>query len=165
MRAQITATTQDLKAVDYSDAIVLNLYIVTSDNSETLIDESVSFREMRNKLFQAMYTTDLLSGNFSSISKIKKGSSFHPIKLLGWTDGTGDDQEYEDVCMKLYVRGDSANQIMKDVFKALPLVQHPVSIRIRLKDGRVVTINQGFPRLGGWKSEYMEFAKKFVMKH
>ena len=166
MRAQITATTEDLGALDYTGAEILNFYMTTSDTGETVFDKPVTFYKLRTHLFQAMFTKDLLSGNFSSLSMTRKGVSFHAQELVGWSDGTGDGRDYDGLCMTFYIRHDSANDTMKEVIRALPLVQEPVSIRIRLSDGRIVTINENFPRWGGcgWNPSHVEFAKKFVMK-
>jgi hypothetical protein len=167
MRAQITTSVQDLEKLDFTNAKVENFYMIDIETGETISDEPVSFRQLRNKLFQSMYTVNLLSGKFPAVSTTNKGVSFHPTEFVGWCDGTGDGDEYNGVCLNLFVRDDSANVMMKDVFKSLPLLVCPVSIRIRLQDGRVVTINEGFPShnsWGGWKSDYVEFATKFVMK-
>tara|TARA_R100000908_G_C3754934_1_gene149293 strand:- start:1333 stop:1833 length:501 start_codon:yes stop_codon:yes gene_type:complete len=166
MRAQITTSVQDLEKLDFTNAKVENFYMIDIETGETISDEPLSFRQLRNKLFQSMYTVNLLSGKFPAVSTTNKGVSFHPTEFVGWCDGTGDGDEYNGVCLNLFVRDDSANVVMKDVFKSLPLLVCPVSIRIRLQDGRVVTINEGFPSHNscGWKQDYVEFAKKFVMK-
>jgi hypothetical protein len=166
MRAQISASIQDLENLDFTNAKVENFYMITIDTGEIVVDGPVSFRQLRNKIFQAMYTVNLLSGKFPAVSTKNKGVSFHPTEFGGWCDGTGDGDEYNGVCLNLFVRDDSANVVMKDVFKSLPLLVYPVSIRIRLNDGRIVTINEGFPSHNscGWKSDYVEFATKFVMK-
>ncbi len=53
------------------------------------------------------------------------------------------------------------------MFKALPMNHlYSCSINITLKDGRRVTITKNFPnkqRTLGWKPEYVDFARKFVM--
>lgn len=166
MRAHISATIHDLENLDFTNAKVENLYMIAIDTGETIVNESVSFRQLRHRVFQGMYTVNLLSGRFPAVSTTNKGVSFHPTDFVGWCDGTGDGDEYNGVCLTLFVRDDSANVIMKDVLKSLPFLINPVSMRIRLNDGRVVTINEGFPSHNscGWKSDYVEFATKFVMK-
>ena len=167
MRAQITTTAQDLAALDYTGAEILNFYMNTSDTGENVYDKPVTFYELRNHLFQAIFTKDLLSGNFSSLSTTKKGVSFHPQEMVGWGDGTVEDHDYDGLRMTFYIRRDSANNTMKEVLRALPLVQESVSIKIKLSDGRIVTINENFPRWGGcgWNPDYVTFANKFVMPY
>lgn len=69
--------------------------------------------------------------------------------------------------MKLYMYDKNANSVMDDVFKALPMNHlYSCSINITLKDGRRVTITDNFPntqRTCGWKPEFVDFARKFVM--
>jgi hypothetical protein len=160
MLAQITATTQDLRSIDYTDAKVTNLYMVNIGDCDVAINEPVSFQDLRKHILQTVYTPDLLKGKFG-IYKTPKGDHWHPIELVGVVDGT----EPRDV--ELYMYHKNANDVMKDVLKALPMNQlYSCSINITLKDGRKVTINHEFPntqRTCGWKPEFVDFARKFVM--
>jgi hypothetical protein len=168
MLAQITATTQDLRSIDYTDAKVTNLYMVNIGDCDVAINEPVSFQDLRKHILQTVYTPDLLKGKFG-IYKTPKGDHWHPIELVGVVDGTEprDVELYDGVCMKLYMYHKNANDVMKDVLKALPMNQlYSCSINITLKDGRKVTINHEFPntqRTCGWKPEFVDFARKFVM--
>ena len=138
MIGQITTTPQHLKEIDYADARITNLYITTLDTSEEVINEATNWSDLRKHIFQCMSTPDLLSGNFSSVTE-------------NTTRG---------------IRSSSANQIMHDVLKALPMIKYACSIAITLNDGRKVTINENFPinnTWNTWKASYIEFAKKFVM--
>ena len=165
MRAHITTTTHDLENLDFSGSKIERFYMIAVDTGETVVDGPVSFQEMRNKVFQGMYTVDLISGKFPAVSTRKRGVSFHSTEFVGWCDGTGEGDKYNGVCLTLFVRADSANIVMRDVFNALPLLVYPISIRIRLNDGRVITINEGFPSHNscGWVPSYVDFASRFVM--
>lgn len=168
MLAQITATTQDLRSIDYTDAKVTNLYMVNINDCDVVINEPVSFQDLRKHILQTVYTPDLFKGKFG-ISKTPRGDHWRPIELVGVVDGTEPREVdmYDGVCMKLYMYDKNANGVMDDVFKALPMnYLYSCSINITLKDGRKVTINHEFPntqRMCGWKPEYVDFARKFVM--
>ena len=90
-------------------------------------------------------------------------------EFVGVVDGTEPEEVemYDGVCMKLYMYDKNANGVMDDVFKALSMNHlYSCSINIKLKDGRNLTINHEFPntqRTCGWKPEYVDFARKFVM--
>ena len=169
MRAHITATPQDLHAIDYTHAKITNLYIVNIDDCSEIINKPVSFAVLRKYVLQSLYTPDLLKGNFGLSLKFKGGSNWKPVEFVGYTDGTDQNltDKYDGVSLTVYMYGKDANAIMRDVFRALSMNDSTsVSINITLKDGRKVTINENFPntqRTLGWKSDYVEFANKFVM--
>ena len=168
MIAQITATTEDLRAVDYTDAKVTNLYMVSIDNCDVVINEPVTFKDLRKHILQTIYTPDLLKGGFGT-SETPKDTHWHETKFVGVVDGTDPEEieMYDCVSLKLYMYDKNANGVMDDVFKALPMNHlYSCSINITLKDGRRVTITKNFPnkqRTLGWKPEYVDFARKFVM--
>lgn len=168
MIAQITATTENLKSIDYTDAKVNNLYMVNIGDCDVAINEPVTFQELRKHILQTVYTPDLFKGKFG-ISDSPKGEHWYPIELVGVVDGTEPEEveKYDGLCMKLFTYNKNANDVMNDVFKALPMNHlYSCSINITLKDGRNLTINHEFPntqRTCGWKPEYVDFARKFVM--
>jgi hypothetical protein len=168
MLAQITATTEDLRSVDYTDAKVTNLYMVNIGDCDVAINEPVTFQELRKHILQTIYTPDLFKGKFG-ISDSPKGEHWYPIELVGVVDGTEPEEveKYDGLCMNLFTYNKNANDVMNDVFKALPMNHlYSCSIAITLKDGRKVTINENFPinnTWNTWKASYIEFAKKFVM--
>ena len=168
MLAQITATTEDLRSIDYTDAKVTNLYMVNIGDCDVVINEPVTFQELRKHLLQTIYTPDLFEGKFG-ISDSPKGEHWYPIELVGVVDGTQPEEveKYDGLCMKLFTYNKNANDVMKDVLKALPMNHlYSCSINITLKHGRKVTINDEFPntqRTCCWKPEFIDFARKFVM--
>ena len=168
MLAQITATTEDLRSIDYTGAKVTNLYIVSIDDCDVAINEPVTFKDLRKYILQTIYTPDLLKGGFG-ISETPKGNHWHETEFVGCVDGTDPEEVeiYDGLCMKLYMYDKNANGVMDDVFRALPMNHHySCSINVILKDGRRVTITDNFPnteRTCGWKPEFVDFATKFVM--
>ena len=72
MLAQITATTEDLRSIDYTDANVTNLYMVNIGDCDVAINEPVTFQELRKHMLQTIYTPDLFEGKFG-ISDSPKG--------------------------------------------------------------------------------------------
>ena len=77
-------------------------------------------------------------------SKTPKSENWYPIEFVGVVDGTEPEEveKYDGVCMKLFTYNKNANDVMKDVLKALPMNQlYSCSINITLKDGRKLTIN------------------------
>ena len=169
MIAQITTTTEDLRAIDYTHAKVKNLYMVILDDNSTVIDDSVTFDKLRKNVFQCLYTKDLLDNFNVSIKSADVPKHWKPYDFLGCSDGT--DTEWSDFIdnagLPIYMPSVDANRVMRDVFRALPMCKFAAfSIKIKLHDGRDVTINHNFPntsRTSGWKTKYMDFARKFVM--
>ena len=136
-----------LKSIDYTGARVKNISLY--DNCAKFADvSSPSFQELRKGIFMGIETPDLLSGAFSCITdKPNKGVSFKKHDdFCGWM--CPDDYEYDDgECMTLYIRNSCANEIMKDVFKALDgdewskrLYKFGCHIDIVLKDGSELSI-------------------------
>ncbi len=164
MLAQITVKTEDLRTIDYTDAKVTNLYMVNIGDCDVAINEPVSFQDLRKHILQTVYTPDLLKGKFG-ISKTPKSENWYPIEFVGVVDGTEPEEveKYDGVCMKLFTYNKNANDVMKDVLKALPMNQlYSCSINITLKDGRKLTINHPGETCE-WKPEFVDFARKFVM--
>tara|TARA_R110001599_G_scaffold335798_1_gene553095 strand:+ start:89 stop:601 length:513 start_codon:yes stop_codon:yes gene_type:complete len=169
MIAQITATTEDLQSIDYTNAKVTNLYMVNINDCDVAINEPVTFKDLRKNILQTVYTPDLLKGGFGISETPKDKKHWHETEFVGVVDGTEPEEveKYDGVCMKLFMYDKNANGIMDDVFKALPMSHlYSCSINIKLKDGRNLTINHEFPntqRTCGWKPEYVDFARKFIM--
>ena len=121
MRSTMTIDIQTLKKINYTGGSVDRLVIHDHgrDYSEF---SSISFQELRRKIFWGIETPDLLSGIFSSISDIpNKGKSFKKYSnqdFCGWM--CPEDYKYDDgECLTLYIRNSSANEVMKDVLMAL----------------------------------------------
>ena len=149
MRSTITTDIQTLKKINYTGGSVDRLVIHDHgrDYSEF---SSISFQELRRKIFWGIETPDLLSGIFSSISDIpNKGKSFKKYSnrdFCGWM--CPEDYKYEDgECLTLYIRNSSANDIMKDVLMAFSgqswserLFKLRCTIEITLADERNIKI-------------------------
>ena len=169
MIAQITTTTEDLRAIDYTHAKVTNFYMVILDDNSTVLDESVTFDKLRRSVFQSLYTNDLLEEFNVSNKPADVPKHWKPHDFIGCSDGT--DTKWSDFIdnagLPIYMPSVDANRVMRDVFRALPMCKFAAfSIKIKLHDGRDVTINHNFPntsRTSGWKAKYMDFARKFVM--
>ena len=73
MRAQITATAQDLDALDWTGSKITNLYMVNIDDCYEIVNKSVSFADLRRYILQSLYTPDLLRGNFGLSMKAMAG--------------------------------------------------------------------------------------------
>ena len=142
-----TTLTQDLKKIDYTGARVKNITLY--DNCAKFEDfSSPSFQELRKIIFMGIETPDLLSGSFSCITdKSNRGTSFKKCDdFCGWM--CPDDYEYCDgECMTLFIRDSSANEVMKDVLKALDgnvwaqrLYKFGCHIDMVLKDGSELSI-------------------------
>ena len=149
MRATITTDIQTLKKINYTRGSVDRL-VIHDHGRDYLEFSSISFQELRRKIFWGIETPDLLSGIFSSISDIpNKGKSFKKYSnqdFCGWM--CPEDYKYEDgECLTLYIRDSSANDIMKDVLMAFSgqswsvrLFKLRCSIEITLADGRKIKI-------------------------
>jgi hypothetical protein len=149
MRSTITTDIQTLKKINYTGGSVDRLVIHDHgrDYSEF---SSISFQELRRKIFWGIETPDLLSGIFSSISDIpNKGKSFKKYSnrdFCGWM--CPEDYKYEDgECLTLYIRNSSANDIMKEVLMAFSgqswserLFKLRCTIEITLADERNIKI-------------------------
>ena len=149
MRSTITTDIQTLKKINYTGGSVDRLVIHDHgrDYSEF---SSISFQELRRKIFWGIETPDLLSGIFSSISDIpNKGKSFKKYSnrdFCGWM--CPEDYKYEDgECLTLYIRNSSANDIMKEVLMAFSgqswserLFKLRCTIEINLADERNIKI-------------------------
>ena len=113
-----TAATQHLKKIEYTGARVK--HITLYENGGKMLDvSSPSFQELRKTIFRGIETPDLLSGSFSCVTdKPNKGTSFRKHDFCAWM--CPNDYEYEDgQYVSLYIRNSCANEIMKDVLKAL----------------------------------------------
>jgi hypothetical protein len=169
MLAHISTTTEDLKAIDYTHAKITNLYMVNIDDCAEIVNKPVTFKELRKYILQTLYTPDLLNGGFNVSEDCNLPSHYKPVEFGGWTDGTDGDLSdmYDGAYLTLYMYRKSANDVMKDVLKALPMNRAvSCSINITLQDGRKVTINEKFPnteRTCGWNPSYVDFATRFVM--
>ena len=149
MRSTITTDIQTLKKINYTGGSVDRLVIHDHgrDYSEF---SSISFQELRRKIFWGIETPDLLSGVFSSITdKPNKGKSFKKYSnrdFCGWM--CPEDYKYEDgECLTLYIRNSSANDIMKEVLMAFSgqswserLFKLRCTIEITLADERNIKI-------------------------
>jgi hypothetical protein len=169
MLAQITATEENLKAIDYTRAKITNLYMVNINDCYEIVNKPVTFQELRKYILQTLYTPDLLDGHFNVSEECNLSTQCKPVEFCGWTDGTDEDLSdmYDGARLSVYMYRKSANGVMKDVLKALPINRTvSCSINITLQDGHKVTINENFPntaRTSGWNPSYVDFATRFVM--
>jgi len=149
MRSTMTIDIQTLKKINYTGGSVDRL-VIHDHGRDYLEFSSISFQELRRKIFWGIETPDLLSGIFSSISDIpNKGKSFKKYSnqdFCGWM--CPEDYKYEDgECLTLYIRNGSANDIMKDVLMAFSgqswserLFKLRCTVEITLADKRNIKI-------------------------
>jgi len=140
-----TTTIQHLKKIEYTGARVKHMTLY--ENGGKILDvSSPSFQELRKTIFRGIETPELLSGSFSCVSdKSNKGPSFRKYEdFCAWM--CPDNYEYEDgESISLYIRNSSANEIMKDVLKALDqrLFKFGCHIGIVLNDESELCIKVG----------------------
>jgi hypothetical protein len=144
MLAQISF---DPASVDFTDAKVTRS-IIKGWHGDVIMDQTdTSFQDLRKIIFQSIETETLLSGMFPSITDDpQRGMSFRKNEFCGWM--CRDNYKYDDgECIYLYIRNSSANEVMRDVIKALDgdtwaerAFKFMARIDIRLADGRKVRI-------------------------
>ena len=137
-----TAATQHLNKIEYTGARVK--HITLYGNGGKILDvSSPSFQDLRKTIFQGIETPDLLSGSFPCVTdRPNRGVSFRKCEdFCAWM--CPDDYEYEDgQCVSLYIRNSCANEIMRDVLKALDqrLFKFGCHIDITLSDESELSI-------------------------
>jgi hypothetical protein len=150
MRASITTDIDTLKNIDYTHGSV-DRFVIHDHGRDYTEFSSISFQELRRKIFWGIETPDLLSGVFSSITDNTpcEGSSFRKQdnhEFCGWM--CPEEYKYDDgECLTLYVRDSSANDVMKDVLMALSgqswserLFKLRCTVEITLADERKIKI-------------------------
>jgi len=144
MLAQISF---DPTSIDYTDAKITRAVVKNWHGDVVLEDKDISFQDLRKIVFQSIETETLLSGLFPSIcDDPRRGTSFRKTEFCGWM--CRDNYRYDDgERIYLYVRNSSANEVMRDVIKALDgdtwaerAFKFMALIDIRLSDGRKVRI-------------------------
>ena len=144
MLAQISF---DPTSIDYTDAKITRAVVKDWHGDVVMNDKDISFQDLRKIIFQSIETETLLSGLFPSIcDDPRRGTSFRKTEFCGWM--CRDNYRYDDgERIYLYVRNSSANEVMRDVIKALDgdtwaerAFKFMARIDIRLADGRKVRI-------------------------
>ena len=144
MLAQISF---DPTSIDYTDAKITRAVVKDWHGGVVMNDKDISFQDLRKIIFQSIETETLLSGLFPSIcDDPRRGTSFRKTEFCGWM--CRDNYRYDDgERIYLYVRNSSANEVMRDVIKALDgdtwaerAFKFMALIDVRLADGRKVRI-------------------------
>ena len=145
MRASITTDIDTLKNIDYTGGSV-DHFVIHDHGRDCTEFSSISFQELRRKIFWGIETPDLLSGVFSSITDTPTKGKYSNPDFCGWM--CPEDYKYDDgECITLYIRDSSANDVMEDVLMALSgqswserLFKLRCTVEITLADKRKIKI-------------------------
>ena len=145
MRASITTDIDTLKNIDYTHGSV-DRFVIHDHGRDYTEFSSISFQELRRKIFWGIETPDLLSGVFSSITDKPTKGKYSNLDFCGWM--CPEDYKYDDgECLTLYIRDSSANDVMEDVLMALSgqswserLFKLRCTVEITLADERKIKI-------------------------
>ena len=145
MRASITTDIDTLKNIDYTGGSV-DRFVIHDHGRDYTEFSSISFQELRRKIFWGIETPDLLSGVFSSITDTPTKGKYSNLDFCGWM--CPEDYKYDDgECIPLYIRDSSANDVMEDVLMALSgqswserLFKLRCTVEITLADKRKIKI-------------------------
>lgn len=145
MRASITTDIDTLKNIDYTHGSV-DRFVIHDHGRDYTEFSSISFQELRRKIFWGIETPDLLSGVFSSITDTPTEGKYSNLDFCGWM--CPEDYKYDDgECIPLYIRDSSANDVMEDVLMALSgqswserLFKLRCTVEITLADERKIKI-------------------------
>lgn len=137
----------DPSSADFTDAKITRVVVKDWHGNFVMNDTDISFQDLRKIIFQSIETETLLSGLFPSVTDDPhRGTSFRRTEFCGWMCQTN--YKYDDgERIYLYIRNSSANEVMRDVIKALDgdtwaerAFKFRALIEIRLADGRKVRI-------------------------